>query len=86
MNHPISIDKPKSWITFLVGVALGFLVFSPIALVGLAYERIPVFLTGMAGAGICWIAAACMGFWFAKRLADGRYQDLHQAPWREQIW
>ena len=79
-------DKPRSWFVFLAAVAAGFLVFVPLAVIGLNTKAIPMFLAGLGGAGISWIAAAFLAMWLATRVAQGRYQDLHRAPWRDQVW
>jgi hypothetical protein len=79
-------SQPLSWFAFLLGVALGFLVFAPLTLLGVAYEKIPLFLTGMTGIGLSFFAAAFMGLKLATGIADGRYRDVHPAPWREQVW
>ena len=82
----MSLSHPKSWFAFLAGAAAGFLVFLPMAAVGLAYERIPVFLAGLAAAAVAWIAAAFMGIRLATGIMDGRYRDLQPQPWRRQVW
>jgi hypothetical protein len=79
-------NKPKSWFAFLLGIALGLLVFLPLAAAGLAYERIPLFLGGLVGTAVAWIAAAFMGLRLATGIANGRYRDLQPLPWRDQVW
>jgi hypothetical protein len=78
--------KPLSWFGFLLGVALGMALFAPLAFLGLAYTRIPVFLTGMTGIAMSFFAAALMALKLAAGIADGRYRDIHPAPWRQQVW
>ena len=78
--------QPLSWFAFLAGVALGFVLFVPMTFVGVAYEKIPLFLTGLTGIAISFIAAAFMGLKLASGIAQGRYRELHPAPWREQLW
>ena len=58
----------------------------PLAVVGLALERIPFFLAGLAGAAAAWFVAAFMGMLLASRIRSGRYRDLQPLPWREQVW
>ena len=82
----MSLNQPKSWIAFLAGAGIGFLVFLPVAVLGLAYERIPFFLGGLAGAAVFWLAAAAMGIRLATGIMEGRYRDLRPLPWREQVW
>jgi hypothetical protein len=52
----------------------------------LAYAKIPVFLSGMTGIAFSFIAAAFMALKLANGIADGRYRDIHPAPWRQQVW
>lgn len=79
-------DKPKSLILFLAALLAGLLVFLPLAIVGLSLERIPMFLTGTAGVAVSWLLAAAMGFLFAFGLHAGRYKEMHELPWRQQVW
>ena len=46
----MSLSQPKSWFAFLSLAGIGFLLFLPVAVLGLAYEHIPYFLTGLTGA------------------------------------
>ena len=82
----MSVAQPKSWFGFLVAAGVGFLLFLPMAILGLAYERIPFFLTGLGGAGLAWLFAAFMGIRLATGILDGRYRDLQPMPWRQQVW
>jgi len=82
----MSVKQPKSWIGFLVAAGIGFLLFLPLAMVGLALERIPFFLTGLGGAAAAWFVAAFMGILLAYRIRAGHYRDLQPLPWREQVW
>jgi hypothetical protein len=79
-------DKPKSLVVFIAGLAIGLLVFLPLAVVGLTLEKITMFLTGSAGVAVSWLLAGFMGFLFAYGLRAGRYKDMHERPWRQQVW
>ena len=79
-------DKPKSLIVFLAGLLAGLLVFLPLAVIGLSLEKVPLFLTGTAGVGVSWLLAASMGLLFAYGLHSGRYKEMHELPWRQQVW
>ncbi len=78
--------NPKSFYVFVSAIALGLFVFVPLALAGLTFRGIPWFLTGMAGAGVSWIIAAFVGMYLAARAAQGHYETLRPAAWREQVW
>jgi len=82
----MSLSQPKSWFAFLSLAGIGFLLFLPVAVLGLAYEHIPYFLTGLTGAGIAWVIAAFVGVWLATGILQGRYRNLQPMPWREQVW
>ena len=82
----MSLSQPKSWIAFLAGAGVGFLLFLPLAVLGIAFERIPLFLAGLGCAAIAWLAAAFMGIRLAIGIRQGRYRDLQALPWREQVW
>ena len=77
---------PLSWFAFLLGVVLGALLFAPMTLLGVAYEKIPLFLVGLTGIGISFIAAGFMAMKLATGIAEGKYRDIHPAPWRRQVW
>jgi hypothetical protein len=79
-------DKPKSLLIFLAGLLAGLLVFLPLAVVGLTLEKVPMFLTGTAGVAVSFLLAAFMGFLFAAGLRAGRYKQMHELPWRQQVW
>jgi hypothetical protein len=78
--------KPKSFYVFMGAIALGLFVFVPLAFAGLSLRGIPWFLTGMAGAGLSWLVAAFVGMYLASRGAEGHYDTLRPAPWRDQVW
>ena len=80
------IGKPKSFILFIVASLLALLLFAPMAIFGLSFEKVPVFLAGTAGVAVTALTGAFMAMLFAAGLYAGRYRDLHPAPWREQVW
>ena len=82
----MSLSQPKSWFAFLAVAAIGFLVFLPMAVVGIAKTHIPYFLTGLTGAGVAWLLAAGMGIYLASGVRMGRYREIHPQPWRDQVW
>ena len=83
---PWTPAQPLSWFAVLAGVALGFLFFVPMTFLAVAYEKVPLFLTGLTGIAISFIAAAFMGLKLASGIAQGRYREIHPMPWREQVW
>ena len=83
---PWTPAQPLSWFAFLAGITVGFLLFVPMTFMAVAYERIPLFLTGLTGLAISCFAAAFMGLKLATGIARGRYRDLHAVPWKQQVW
>jgi hypothetical protein len=79
-------DKPKSLILFLAFLVAGLIVFLPMAVAGLSLEKVPVFLTGTAGVAVTFLTAAFMALLFAAGLYAGRYREMHELPWRDQVW
>jgi hypothetical protein len=79
-------DKPKSLILFLAFLVAGVFLFAPMAAVGLSMEKVPMFLTGTAGVAITFLTAASMALLFAAGLHAGRYREMHELPWRDQVW
>lgn len=79
-------DKPKSLILFLTSLLAGLVIFLPLAVVGLTLEKITMFLTGTTGVALSWMLAGAMGFLFATGLRAGRYREMHELPWRQQVW
>jgi hypothetical protein len=82
----LRVKRPLSWLVFLVGTALSFLVFAPIAMTGWHLEKIPVFLAGTGGFAVASLVAAFFGLRFTAGLAAGRYRTVEPRPWREQVW
>ncbi len=79
-------DKPKSLLVFIAGTLAGLVVFVPLAILGLANEKVMLFLTGSAGIALTWLPAAFMGLLFAAGLYAGNYREMRSLPWREQLW
>ena len=79
-------DKPKSLLVFLAGLTIGLVIFVPLAITGLALEKVGLFLTGSAGIAATWLPAAFMGFLFTAGLYAGRYKQMEDRPWRDQVW
>ena len=80
------LSKPKSFVVFIAASLLAGLLFAPLALFGLSFEKVPVFLAGTAGVAVTALTGAFMALLFAAGLYAGRYRDIHPAPWREQVW
>jgi len=79
-------DEPKSWIVFDLAVLTGFLVAGPA--MASAYFLGPVWLE-MLGKSlflISWLTAAVMFCTYVARKFAGRYAELQERDWREQVW
>jgi hypothetical protein len=78
-------DKPKSWVVFvlsaLLGLAFGLCVF---AAASYGWPIAKAFF--IAGFAACWALGAFAGLICGIGMATGRYGNLQEKPWREQVW
>jgi len=78
-------DKPRSWIVFVLSVLLG-LAFGLCAFAAGSYGwsiAKTVLTTGFAA---CSGVAALAGITCGIGMATGRYGNLQEKPWRDQVW
>ena len=78
-------DKPKSWVIFALSALLG-LAFGLCAFAAAWYDwpiAKGIFATGFAA---CWAVAALAGVTCGIGMVLGRYGDLEEKPWRDQVW
>ncbi len=78
-------DKPKSWVVFVVSALLG-LAFGLSAFAAAAYDLPIVKAIFIAGFVACWAVVAVAGVTCGIGMATGRYADLQERPWQDQVW
>ena len=78
-------DKPKSWVIFvlaaLAGLGFGLCAFAAASQGWLTAKAI--FIAGFA---ICWATGAVAGATCGIGMLTGRYSDMQEKPWRDQVW
>ena len=86
MTRPfIPRDKPRWWVIFilacLVGLGVGLLAFTAawFGLTWVSRQLVPISLA-------CWATAAVSWFGFMFGMVTGRYRNLEDRPWKEQVW
>ena len=78
-------DKPKSWVVFVLS-ALLCLAFGLCTFAAAAYDLTIVKVIFIAGFVACWTVAAVAGITCGIGMAIGRYADLQERPWQDQVW
>jgi len=77
-------DKPRSWVIFMCSILLGLVVLGPLlfltAGIRVIYDLV------VAGFGLCAIVAIFAWFVFFVGLLGGKYRNLPERPWKEQVW
>ena len=85
-NKPfIPRDKPKSWVVFVLSALLG-LAFGLCAFAAASYGWPTAKAICIAGFAACWAAGALAGITCGIGMATGRYGNLQEKPWRDQVW
>ena len=82
----IPTDRPKSWVVFIIAVLSGLLIGGPVLFAGTIYGLSFLRTLGM----IIFVGAWAIGFvmWsvYAVGTLRGKYSDLTDQPWSEQLW
>jgi len=79
-------DKPKSWVIFIICCLSGILVGGPLAFVGAWSETAFVKGIGFALFAISWGVGMMAWLVFALGLVRGKYRNIKEADWNEQVW
>lgn len=79
-------NKPKSWVVFILACLMSLLVGGPLAILGawLAVSTIKAIgialLAGSLAIGIIsWLV-------FMAGTVSGKYKNIQEATWKEQVW
>lgn len=78
-------DKPRFWVVFvlagLCGLFAGLVAFVA-ELQGLSYVAGPFKVVFF----VAWIVGAINGLGFTAGLLTGKYTNIRERPWKEQVW
>ena len=78
-------DKPKSWVVFvlsgLIGLAFGLCAFASASQGWLTAKTI--FSVGFI---LCWAIGAAAVITCAHGMLTGRYGNIQDRPWEDQVW
>jgi len=82
----IPLNKPKSWVIFVLSCLAGLLIAGPIIFLG-AYLEIGL----IKGIGItmfvaCWASSAVTAIYLAIGMFKGKYRNMKDREWRKQLW
>ena len=82
----VPLDKPKSWVVFMLAFLGGVFVGGPILMLASIFE-FPI-LHSLASLVLlsAWATAAVMGCVFAIGMVTGKYIEIQERPWSEQVW
>lgn len=79
-------DKPKSWVIGISSGLIGLLVAGPIMFLGIYIEVDLIKVLGTIMFVLCWAAFAIAWVVYALGLLSGKYRDLQEKEWSEQVW
>ncbi len=79
-------DKPKSWIVFIVCGLMGLLIAGPVVIIGMTFHLEALRSVGIVLFWFCWAAGGVMWLVYISRLIAGKYKEIAERDWREQIW
>ena len=78
-------DKPKSWVIGILGVLIG-LGGGLTGFIGAGMKIAPLYYLGISVFVVCWIAAFPSMLFFVFRNFSGRYRNLEERNWKDQLW
>ena len=79
-------DKPRSWVVAVICGLIAVLAAGPLAIAGVALEIDALKDAGTLLFWCCWIVAIPMGAVFLVKTLAGRYKDIEERDWNEQVW
>jgi len=86
-NKPfIPKDKPKSFVTGILSCLVGLFVAAPILIAGKYYENNLIENLGQFMFMSCWVFFAASWLIFIFGLNNGKYKNLEEKEWSEQLW
>jgi len=79
-------NKPRSWVVFVLSVLCGLFIAGPLLFGGLYFEINEVATLGKVLFFLFWAVAAIMWFVLITGLISGKYKNLPEKDWHEQVW
>ena len=79
-------DKPKSWVVFILAFLGGVFVGGPILMLAAMFELPILYSLANLVFVTAWATAAVMGCVFAIGMVTGKYVEIQERPWSEQVW
>ncbi len=79
-------DKPKSWVVLLIAILIGLLIGGPILFVSAIYDLLFLRAIGMIIFVGAWTTGVVMACVFVFGILRGKYGDIRDLPWSEQVW
>jgi len=79
-------DKPKSWVIAVSSALMGLLVAGPIMFLGIYTEVKLVKTIGTIMFVLCWAVFAITSCVCAAGMLTGKYRNLQEKEWKEQLW
>ena len=79
-------DKPKSWIIFVISGLVGLLLAAPMAICGVVFQVDALRAVGTTLLWCFWAIGATMWLIYIFRSIAGRYKEIEERDWGQQVW
>lgn len=79
-------DKPKSWVLGVLSGLVGLIVAGPMMFAGGYFDLGLVKGIGITMFVICWLTFATSWLVFVVRMLKGKYRDIQDREWCDQLW
>ena len=79
-------DKPKSWVVLIIAILVGLLIGTPILFVSAIYDLSVLHSIGTTIFVGAWMTGVIMACVFVIGILRGKYGDIQDLPWSEQVW
>ena len=77
---------PKSFVVAIFASLVGLLCAGPLIFGAYFLGLEALLIGGQLIFVLCWVIAAANGIIFAYGLITGRYRDIRERDWKDQIW
>ena len=79
-------DKAISWTITIICGLVAVLIAGPLAISGIVFEVSVLVTAGKLLFWSCWFVGVAMGAVFLSGLLTGRYKDIGDRDWQDQLW